>query len=81
MIILVCSLDNMCKPSFVINPWRACAGGLRYLVCVCVCVSVCPAPRVLPLRVTERPTEGTYGFGAILNVACSLKMLCSKVMA
>ena len=29
-------------------------------VCVCVCVCVCPAPRVLPLRTTERPTEGTY---------------------
>ena len=37
------------------------AGGLRYLVCV----SVCPAPQVLPLRATERSTEGTYGFGAI----------------
>ena len=32
---------------------------------LCVCVSVCPAPRVLPLRATERPTEGIYGFGAI----------------
>ena len=31
---------------------------------VCVWVSVCPAPRVLPLRATERPTEGTYGLGA-----------------
>ena len=30
-------------------------------VCVCVCVSVCPAPRVLPLRATERPTEGGFG--------------------
>ena len=56
------------------------ARGLQYLVCVCACVS--PAPRVLPLRATERPTEGTYGFGAIwLNMAFSLKMLCSKVMA
>ena len=25
----------------VINPRRACAGGLQYLSCVCVCVSVC----------------------------------------
>ena len=27
----------------IINPWHACAGGLRYLpgVCVCVCVCVC----------------------------------------
>ena len=50
-----------------------------YLGCVAsVCVSVCPAPRVLPLRATERPIEGTYGFGAILNMAFSL---CSKVMA
>ena len=24
----------------VVNPRRACAGGLRYLSCVCVCVSV-----------------------------------------
>ena len=31
---------------------------------VCVCLSVCPAPRVLPLRATERPTEGTHGFSA-----------------
>ena len=52
------------------NPRRACAGGLRKYV---VCVSVCPAPRVLPLRATEGPTEGTYGFGAIwLNMAFSL---------
>ena len=34
-------------------------------VCVSVCLSVCPAPRVLPLRATERPTEGSYGFVAI----------------
>ena len=26
---------------------------------------MCPAPRVLPLRATERPTKGTYGIGAI----------------
>ena len=25
----------------VVNPRRACAGGLRYLVCVCVCLCVC----------------------------------------
>ena len=25
----------------LINPRRACAEGLRYLVCVCVCLSVC----------------------------------------
>ena len=34
------------KPS-LINPRRACAGGLRYLVCVCVsvCLSVCLSVR------------------------------------
>ena len=49
-----------------INPRRACARVtvLGLCVCLCVCVSVCPAPRVLPLRATERPTEGTYGLGA-----------------
>ena len=33
----------------VINPRRACAGGLRYLVCVCVCVcvSVCLSVTIL----------------------------------
>ena len=25
----------------IIKPWRACARGLRYLVCVSVCLSVC----------------------------------------
>ena len=78
----------------VSDPWTTGASSLLTLgahepqgygtwsVCVCVCVSVCSAPRVLPLRATERPTEGTYGFGVIwLNMAFSLKMLCSKVMA
>ena len=49
-----------------------------------MCVSVCPAPRVLPLRATERPTEGIYlrlrcNLGNTLNMAFSLKILCSKV--
>ena len=30
-----------------------------------MCLWVCPVPRVLPLRATERPSEGTYGIGAI----------------
>ena len=47
-------------------------------VCVYVCLRVCPAPRVLPLRATERPTEGTYGFGAIWEYG--VFSLCSKVM-
>ena len=38
---------------------------------IAVCLCVCPAPRVLPLRATERPTEGTYGIGAIWNMAFS----------
>ena len=29
---------------------------------------MCPAPRVLPLRATEHPTEGTYSFGAIWKI-------------
>ena len=33
---------------WLINPRRACAGGLRYLSCVCVCMSVrTPAPTSL----------------------------------
>ena len=42
-----------CHP-YILLTLGAHARGLRYLVCVCVCVSVCPAPRVLPLRATER---------------------------
>ena len=52
----------------LINPRHMRTRGLctwTVCVCVCVCVSVCPVPRVLPLRATERPTEGTNGFGAI----------------
>ena len=65
----------------IINPQRACVRVsacvcARACVCVCVCdstvclsvclcVSVCPAPPVLPLRATEHPTEGTYGFDAV----------------
>ena len=37
-----------------------------------MCLSVCPAPRVLPLRAMERPTEGTYGFGAICKYGVAL---------
>ena len=43
----------------IVNPRRACARVTVLGLCVC------PAPRVLPLGATERPTEGTYGFGAI----------------
>ena len=65
--------------STVINP---CA--LRVMVytrsvcvsaCLSVCVCVCPAPRVLPLRATERPTEGTYGFGAIWETFLKWRLL------
>ena len=42
-----------------INPRRACTRVMVLGLCVC------PAPRVLPLRATEHPTEGTYGFGTI----------------
>ena len=31
---------KMCR-GVLINPRRACARGLRYLVCVCVCLSFC----------------------------------------
>ena len=62
----------------VVNPWRACARvtvlGLCVL-CVSVWLSVCPAPRVLPLSATARPTEGTYGYklpGIVRHRATSL---------
>ena len=50
----------------------------------CVYVSVCPAPRVLPLRATERPTERRLrrNLGnTLIKCGVSLKILCSKVMA
>ena len=34
-------------------------------LCLGLCTRVSLCPRVLPLRATERPTEGTYGFSAI----------------
>ena len=37
-LVSIISLES-CAP--LINPRRACAGGLRYLSCVCVCVCVC----------------------------------------
>ena len=40
-----------------------------------MCLSVCPAPRVLPLRATERPTEGTYGFSAIWETSSIWRFL------
>ena len=66
------------QSSLLVNPRRACTGGL----CVCVSGTTSPATmrnwasnrRYLYLRLRRN-------LGNILNMAFSLKMLCSKVMA
>ena len=75
--IVACSQSS--SQCLLVNPRRACARVTVLGLCVCLCVSVCPAPRVLPLRATERPTEGTYGLGASWKTSGVFSL--SKVMA
>ena len=54
---------------------------MRRRVTVLVCLCVCRAPRVLPLRATERTTEGRLPTASAQSGNHLLKMRCSKVMA
>ena len=68
----------MCVYIPIINPRRACAGGLRYLSCVCVCVCT-PAPTTL-VSTLKMGYVGVY-LRLFLLVWIFDKSFRSKVMA
>ena len=76
------------KPRFstsllFINPWCACAGGLRYLVCVCVCLSVCVCvwhhESCHYAQLSVQPKVPTASAQSGLNMVFSLKCFVQKL--
>ena len=58
----------------VINPWRACARGLQYLllcVCVCVCLSVTTLAAASFISMLEIMYEQLH-YGILLILTCGI---------